>query len=170
MPGPPILKEPKFINANTDLVIIGKFCEYKVHWIVILCISPYLQIVFRHNSSFSDGYYWIDLKDIPNYILIAIINYAYNGEIDISDDNIERLLTIGHKYKIIGIVKMCTNFFWKRIDSQNSIETYLLSHYYNCQQLMRDVESFIRKNKIIDEKEEQSKEGWGLLSTLRFMA
>jgi hypothetical protein len=35
---------------------------------------------------------------------------------------------------------------------------------------MRDVESFIRKNKIIDEKEEQSKEGWGLLSTLRFMA
>jgi hypothetical protein len=99
------------------------------------------------------------LKDIPNYILIAIINYAYNGEIDISDDNIERLLTIGHKYKIIGIVKMCTNFFWKRIDSQNSIETYLLSHYYNCQQLMRDVESFIRKNKIIDEKEEQSKEG-----------
>ncbi len=154
MPGPPVLKGPKFINAKTDLIIIGKICEYRVHRIVILCISPYFQTFFRYNSSFSEGYYRIDLKDIPNYILIEIINYAYNGKIDISEDNAEDLLTIADKYNIIGIVKMCAIFLWERIDSQNSIKTYLLAHYYNCQQLESTVESFIRENKIIDPNEE----------------
>ena len=119
---------------------------------MILCLSPYFQKLFHYREKSSDGYYRLDMRDVPDFILVSIINYAYSGQIDITEDNIEDLIITADKYNIISIMNRCEQFLSQRLTQNNCLETYLLSHYYNCHQLKNRTVRFIIQNKVLTQQ------------------
>ena len=144
------------MNCSPDLIVAGNVGEYKVHRIVILCLSPYFQKLFHYRSQSRDGYYRIDMNDVSDSSLVSIINFAYNGWIDITDDNVEELVITADKYNIIPIIKRCQHYLWLRLDSENCFEIYLLSYFYNCYELMAKTEDYIIDNKLLDQIKDDS--------------
>ena len=153
--GPKALVDPNFLNIKPDLIVVGKETEFLVNRINLLCISPYFQTILRYEClRDSDGYYRLDMSEVSAWVLAEILNYAKYGRVDVNENNVIELLTTSDKYNIRAIIQICQYFLQENLNSQNCLETYLLAHYYNCQDLKILATDFIFAFKLVSDEEQ----------------
>ena len=85
-----------------DVTLVGNdFKQVTAHKVILASCSEYFNKILNNNSKHShpvlcmEG---IDFKDIQN-----VLDYIYNGEIKIYQEDIERFFTIAQKLKLEGI-------------------------------------------------------------------
>lgn len=156
MPGAKALSDPIFINVKPDLILMSRESEHRFHRISVLCLSPYFQTVSRLNSgNGKDGLHRIDMRDVDSWVADLVIRFAAYGRLEINDDNVKDLLPVADRYNMKAIVNLCQRYLFRNLNRINCFETYLLAHYYNCDDLKKSVANYVRINRLLDHNSNQ---------------
>ena len=93
-----------------DVTLVGDdFKQVTAHKVILASCSEYFNKILKNNSRHShpvlcmDG---IDFKDIQN-----VLDYIYNGELKIYQEDIDRFLTVAQQLKLEGIPGKGNNLY-----------------------------------------------------------
>ena len=157
MSGPKVLLDPKHVSVKPDLIVLSTNGQHISYRILFLCLSPYFQTVLGLSPlPAKDGFYRIDLKDVDSSVADLIMRYASCGRIHVNQDNVCDLLIVADRYNITAIINICQQYLHQNLDPSNCLETYLLAHYYNCEDLKKLVANYIRINQLLDHSFDRS--------------
>lgn len=72
-----------------------------------------------------------------------IIEYAYIRTVPVTADNVQSLLTAADQFNVMGIVRLCCEFLYSQMCSENCVGIYRLSDYCYCPELREAARVFI---------------------------
>ena len=89
--------------------------QMSAHKVVLSSCSEYFKHILKQNNH---SHPLICLEGIKSNELTNILDYAYNGEVNIQQDDLERFLFVAHRFKLEGLIS-------EEINSFNTEDTYL---------------------------------------------
>ena len=129
---------PSIANSNSSTNTINKPSEDSDKQLIQTCRKA--------NKKIEKDCLTLKLPGLNDKILSVIINYAYNGRIQLSNDNVQDLIIASDMYNIPALVNLCTNFLIQSLTIYNSIGIYLFAKEYNLSKLIDRSEKFILRN------------------------
>lgn len=98
------------------------------------------------NRTVEKGFLTLRLPGISDQVLSTIINYAYNGKIRLTSENVQELIIASDMYNIPALVATCTSFLIEQLAIANSIGIYQFAKEYNFDQLADRAKQFVLRN------------------------
>ena len=128
----------------TDVTICVEEAELPCHRNVLAAVSPYFRAMFTSSMSEScqDR---VRLFDVDADSVDAIINFAYTGQIKISKNNAQNLLSSASLFQIQPVLQACARYMETQLELCNCIGIYYFANLHNCQQLKCKAKEFIDK-------------------------
>ena len=78
--------------------------EITAHKLVLSACSEYFKNIFKLHSNKPNVHPLICLDGITSNDLLSIMDYIYNGEVQIFQDNLDRFLTVAQRLKLEGLL------------------------------------------------------------------
>jgi BTB And C-terminal Kelch/BTB/POZ domain/Kelch motif len=75
------------------------------------------------------------IQEIDGDTLEILVAYCYTGTINITEDNVERILSTGCLFQMSNVVTACSNFLGKQLHFSNAIGFCLFAEQQNCDDL-----------------------------------
>lgn len=72
-----------------------------------------------------------------------IIEYAYTRTVQITTENAESLFIAADQFNIMGIIRLCCEFFKSHLCFENCVGIYRFTEYYYCPELQEAAFTFI---------------------------
>ncbi|XP_064610470.1 LOW QUALITY PROTEIN: kelch-like protein 18 [Liolophura sinensis] len=132
----------------------GKLCDvtlkvgeqkFTAHRIVLAASIPYFNAMFTHDmvESKQDE---ITMQGIDPGAMGALVNYAYNGKVEIEVNNVQSLL-VGASFLHLQTVKeACCDFLKQRLHPQNCLGLRKFADQYMCTSLVESANKYIQKH------------------------
>ena len=97
---------------SCDVVLKAGETEIPSNRSVLAAVSPYFSAMFTHNwmESRQDV---IKIKDMPGHVLSSIIDFAYTGDIELTVDNVQDILSASSYLLIDEVRDLCCSFLVK---------------------------------------------------------
>lgn len=98
---------------------------------VLTLASKYFKALFTTKLS---GRIRLDycIPGISKYVLQRIIDYAYNGWVDLTDETVTQILIGADYLNVLGLLKKCCDFILVGMDSENCQSIKKFANYYFC--------------------------------------
>ena len=77
--------------------------QVSAHKLVLSACSEYFKDLFKHNNK-TNAHLLLCLDGITSHDLNSIMDYIYNGEVQIYQDNLDRFLSIAQRLKLEGLI------------------------------------------------------------------
>ena len=94
----------KNIKGNNDLSDVTLVCEEDVqvdaHRIILSACSPFFQRIFKKNIH---SHPMIYLRGLKSKDLVAIVDFMYNGEVSVFQDDLDNFLVLAEEFQVKGI-------------------------------------------------------------------
>ena len=103
--------------------------EITAHKLVLSACSEYFKNIFKLHSNKPNVHPLICLDGITSNDLLSIMDYIYNGEVQIFQDNLDRFLTVAQRLKLEGLLG-------NNEEQENHTEEsndYVKEDYWYCQ-------------------------------------
>jgi kelch-like protein 1/4/5 len=98
----------------------------------------------------------IIINEVDGEILELLIRYCYAGSINITEDNVERILSTACLFQMSSVVTACSNFLGKQLHFSNAIGFVLFAEQQSCDDLHDVSLNFVESNFMeIYEKSEE---------------
>ncbi|NWX80785.1 KLH10 protein, partial [Alca torda] len=112
----------------------------------ILCsCSHYFRALFASNWSSAERRVY-KIEGTSPEMMRLIIEYAYIRTVPVTADNVQSLLTAADQFNVMGIVRLCCEFLYSQMCSENCVGIYRLSDYCYCPELREAAHVFILRH------------------------
>jgi N-acetylneuraminic acid mutarotase len=128
--------------------------KLRVHKVILAASSDYFKAMFSHNlKELNEGE--VFLKEIDADAVESIVDYIYTTEIDLNEDNIEKILSAASILQVEAIIDKCVQFIQEHIDASNCLGVAALYERCNLSDLYQKTLCYCYANfeKVVCEKE-----------------
>ncbi|KAI8502222.1 hypothetical protein Bbelb_198100 [Branchiostoma belcheri] len=138
----------------TDVVLkVGKE-RFPCHRNVLASVSPYFFAMFTNGLAESHQRE-VEITGIDAGTMKKILSYVYTTEVEITEDNVERLLVAANMLQLTMLVEDCGNFMFERVNNSNCIGMWIFGDTHNSSMLRDGARQWINFNFDIVRKEEE---------------
>ena len=116
-----------------DVTLQSDDVQIRCHRIVLAVATDYFKAMFRcglEESTLAT----VQLTMEPE-ILTSIVDYMYTGEIELTVDNVERLIKAGDVLQLEGLRAGCDEFMVAQVELRNCFEFYRFAKLYRLDKL-----------------------------------
>jgi kelch-like protein 18 len=128
-----------------DITLVVKEHKFTAHRIVLASSIPYFNAMFL-NEMIEAKQDTIHLNDVDPNALEQLINYSYNGTININNENVQNLLIASNFFHLKNIKIACCEFIKKRLNIHDVLSIRIFADQLMCHDLIRCCNFFINKN------------------------
>ncbi|XP_063430646.1 kelch-like protein 18 [Mytilus trossulus] len=132
----------------------GKLCDvtlkvgdrkFTAHRIVLAATIPYFHAMFTHDmvESKQDE---ITMQGIDPNALEALVNFAYNGKVQIDVDNVQILLVAASFLHLQAVKEACCDFLKRRLKPYNVLGVRTFGDQYMCTSLVEATNKYLQKH------------------------
>jgi len=127
-----------------DVFLVADNFRLPAHKVVLAASSPVFKASFMSELAGGDEFK-VDLPEfIPETKIIEeLLNYAYTGEAEISDDNAEELLVIADYFDIPSLKETCAEFLMINLKPSNCLAIQIFAERYRHQELHEAATEYI---------------------------
>lgn len=119
--------------------------EVHTHRAILSSCSAYFLAMFTNDMRESEQDV-IEMKDMNPDILSALIEFAYTGEIAITVENVQEVLSAASLLQIKQVQDICCSFLKQQLDANNCLGIKSFAEANGCQQLSDIIDNFARQN------------------------
>ncbi|XP_054161995.1 actin-binding protein IPP-like [Oppia nitens] len=141
----------------------SKFCDFElkvdgkvfsVHRVVLSASSLYFEALFS-NDLIEKELNFVEIKDISSKIFESLLDYIYSGEVVITGDNVQELLSAANRLDLNEIVSICCQYMTKQLDPINCIGILRFADFHSLTPLRFDSKRYIERHfaEVIKEEE-----------------
>ncbi|KAK3577962.1 hypothetical protein CHS0354_020801 [Potamilus streckersoni] len=132
----------------------GKLCDvtlkvgdrkFRAHRIILAATIPYFQAMFTHDmvESKQDE---ISMQGIDPNALESLVNFAYNGRVEIDPSNVQSLLVAASFLQLQSVKDACCDFLKKRLHPYNVLGARRFADQYMCGSVVEAANKYLQKH------------------------
>ncbi|KAL3836007.1 hypothetical protein ACJMK2_021462 [Sinanodonta woodiana] len=132
----------------------GKLCDvtlkvgdrkFRAHRIILAATIPYFQAMFTHDmvESKQDE---ISMQGIDPNALESLVNFAYNGRVEIDPSNVQSLLVAASFLQLQSVKDACCDFLKKRLHPHNVLGARRFADQYMCGGVVEAANKYLQKH------------------------
>merc|ERR1740129_184829 len=88
-----------------DVTLVGEDFKYvTAHKVVLSSSSEYFKMLFSNNKKYFQSHALICLEGLTRSDLNNVLDYIYNGELQIYQHDLDRFLGIAERFKLQGLI------------------------------------------------------------------
>lgn len=136
-----------FRRANTlcDVTIQVEGQQFEAHRVVLAASSAYFRAMFGGKLEESRQKV-VTIHNIPAAILGQLIDYCYTSAIEVTEDNVQVLLTAAGVLQFGWVQEVACEFLKRRLDATNCLGIAALADTHSCPDLRLAAESVALQN------------------------
>lgn len=139
------MEEIRRLGKLCDITLVANDAKFTAHRIVLAASIPYFHAMFLHEMAESRQEQ-ISIQAVEPQALEQFINYSYNGQVTISNENVQALLVGANFFHLKHIKNACCEFVKKRLSVQDALCVRNFAEQLMCHDLVLAVNRFINKN------------------------
>ncbi|XP_060856500.1 ring canal kelch homolog isoform X1 [Metopolophium dirhodum] len=113
------------------------------HKNILVAASPYFCSMFStFNESDKDI---VNMREFDSHVLQLLLDYIYTGEIMVTKENVQVLLSAANILQLDYVKIICAEFLQTQLEPSNCIGIKAFADLHNCTKLMSSSEAFIHK-------------------------
>lgn len=117
-----------------DVTLCAGNREIDCHKNILAISSAYFMTMFM--SGMMEGQQRkIHIKEMDGQTLELLVDYIYTGEITLSTDNVQNVLSAANLFQILSLKDGCAEFMIKHISVSNCIGVYFFAQAHQCNHL-----------------------------------
>ncbi|XP_042372263.1 kelch-like protein 10, partial [Plectropomus leopardus] len=143
-----------FYNTINELRLEDKLCDavirvegvdFKIHKVILCSCSSFFRDLLHDETSTSEQQVY-HLSKVSSNTVSLIINYAYSGSIEVTEENVLELLAGADVYDIKGIVQTCCDFLEQHLNYKNCVHIWMLADFHKCPLLSQKAYLYILRH------------------------
>ncbi|XP_071447605.1 kelch-like protein 17 [Hetaerina americana] len=119
--------------------------EIRAHRVVLASVSPYFYAMFNDDMA-EKLQCEVTLHDIDSSALHLLVDYAYSGEILITEDNVQVLLPASSLLQMASVTDACCKFLLRQLHPSNCLGIRSFADAHACKDLHRKSHRFALQN------------------------
>ena len=128
-----------------DVVLRAGGREIATHRAVLSASSSYFLAMFTHELLESEQEV-VEIKDMNPDILSSLVDFAYTGEIAVTVDNVQEVLSAASLLQISQVQDLCCDFLKKQLDASNCLGIKCFAEANGCSHLSEIINEFARQH------------------------
>lgn len=129
----------------------GKLCDVELvvgdskisaHRSVLAACSPYFYAMFN-GELMESKQREIQLKDVPKDVFELLINFAYTGNLDVTVENAQSVLSLASQINFPEVREICCKFFEMHLDASNCLDIRNFAESNGCLRFVEIVDKFV---------------------------
>ncbi|EDV26409.1 uncharacterized protein TRIADDRAFT_22276 [Trichoplax adhaerens] len=123
---------------------IGQW-QFPCHRLILASFSSYFRSMFTSNM-IETTLHHITIHEVDQQAASMLVQYAYNGELAITKDNVQALLETAVLFDVPDVMEACSQFMSNHIDIQNCISIYNFAGFHHLTTLSNYARNYILEN------------------------
>ena len=119
--------------------------EIPAHRVVLSASSSYFLAMFTHELLESEQEV-VEIKDMDADILSSLVDFAYTGEISVTVENVQEILSAASLLQISHVQNLCCEFLKNQLDASNCLGIKCFAEANGCSQLSDIINTFARQH------------------------
>ena len=128
-----------------DVVLRAGGREIPTHRAVLSACSSYFLAMFTHEVRES-AQETVEIKDMDADILSSLVDFAYTGEISVTVENVQEVLSAASLLQISQVQNVCCEFLKNQLDATNCLGIKCFAEANGCSQLSEIIDEFARQH------------------------
>ncbi|XP_013398965.1 kelch-like protein 28 [Lingula anatina] len=120
----------------TDMTLVVEEREFPCHKNVLAVSSPYFMAMFTNDLS-ENRESKVHLKDMTSQTVSLVLDYIYTGEVVLSEDSVQNLLSAANLFQLISLRGGCADFMIRHVNVSNCIGMYFFAKAHECDDLAK---------------------------------
>jgi kelch-like protein 2/3 len=122
-------------DVLTDVTLVADNVEVRAHKNVLAANSPYFHAMFTENfeERLSKS---VTLSEVDPQALEALVKFIYTAEVDISEDNVQALLTAANLLQLSEVRDACCEFLASQLHPTNCLGIRSFADLHGCTELL----------------------------------
>ena len=129
-----------------DVVIKSGPLRIGAHKVVICSAIPYFQGLFMSPVAPDETEVSIEIPGVDPAIIISLIEWAYLGEIKLTNETVQSLLVAAGYLGCEQVITACCDFIDRRMSTENVLEVVQVAESLSCHDLARRARQFIDRH------------------------
>ncbi|CAF0712878.1 unnamed protein product [Brachionus calyciflorus] len=138
------LNEMRKNNLMCDITLVCDGIEINCHKSILATNSSYFMAMFSSGLIESNSKK-VEIKEIDTESLKLTIDYMYTGEILITENNVQALLTTTNLLNLCDLKQSCGQFIQSQLDVTNCLGIREFADRLSCQVLLKFTDAFIEQ-------------------------
>lgn len=132
------------LKTFTDVTLCVESNEFPCHKNVLAVSSPYFMAMFSSGLAESQQGH-IEIQEMNAKTLGLVLDYIYTGEVVLSEDTVQNLLSAANLFQLIPLRSGCADFMIKHVNGTNCIGVYFFAKAHQCNVLAKKAKEIINK-------------------------
>ena len=127
---------------------------FSVHKVVLSSCSGYFQAMFTSGLREQTAQV-VELHEVDPMSVSLLLDFIYTSEIQIANENVQRLLPASKLLQLDKVTEACCNFLMQQLDPCNALGILMFAENHSCQDLVNFTSDYVMHNFLeISNKEE----------------
>lgn len=118
-------------NEHSDITVEVGNKTFSCHKAVLAAMSPYFDAMFSSGMRETISGH-VTFPDMEVDLFENVLNYIYTGKVDLTIENAVELLHISAVLQIKPLQKLCEDFLYPHLSSENCLKVWRLSVAHDC--------------------------------------
>lgn len=128
-----------------DVALKAGETEIHTHRAILAACSAYFLAMFTHELKES-GQEVVEIKDMDPSILSSLVDFAYTGEVEVTVENVQEVLSAASLLQITQVQDICCEFLKKQLDANNCLGIKNFAEANGCSQLSDVIDEYARRH------------------------
>ena len=134
-------------GSYCDITLLVGEDKYPIqaHRLVLSCASNYFEVMFASNLK-EASQTEIELPRTEVFVMESLIKFAYTGQLDITNQNIEQITRGADFFGMPKLLEKCVQYIIQRIDYNNCVEVLALADHLSKDNLKQPAKKYFIDN------------------------
>merc|ERR1712126_36689 len=138
-----LLRNEEYLHDVT--LVSDDNIQVSAHKLVLSACSEYFKKIFRNNNKHNHPL--LRLDGLSSKELTSVLDYIYNGEVQIFQEDLDRFLAIAQKLKLEGLLGGADDNVEETYDDGNKVKEEEINHEFNVASTDKSEKQVFQKSK-----------------------
>lgn len=125
-----------------DIILVVEDDEFHAHRCVLASLSDYFNAMFSGDLSESKQTH-VKISSVDANTMKLVVDYAYTSELNITDHNVQAVLTAANLFNIQPLKEACSRYMEWQMEEFNCIGILSFADAHDCSELKKAASKFI---------------------------